>query len=150
MKILLLNKMIFGSICVIICLLVIIYYLCYQNEFIIQSSNIHGKGLFSKKSYKKGDIIIQNLFPYKPDNRIIKHPIDVQDFNQIIMKEGLYINHCSKKYNTTLITKDYKTFQLIALKKIKSYEEILVNYDRVNKHIPFIADSSIIKNSTHC
>ena len=142
--------MMFVTIGIIICLLFIIYYLCQQNEFLIQSSNIHGKGLFSKKSYKKGDIIIQNLFPYKPDNRIIKHPIDVQDFNKIIMKEGLYINHCSKKYNTTVITKDYKTFQLIALKSIKSYEELTANYDRVNKHIPFIADSSILTNPTHC
>lgn len=142
--------MMFVTIGIIICLLFIIYYLCQQNEFLIQSSNIHGKGLFSKKSYKKGDIIIHNLFPYKPDNRIIKHPIDVQDFNQIIIKEGLYINHCSKKYNTTVITKDYKTFQLIALKSIKPYEELTANYDRVNKHIPFIADSSILTNPIQC
>ena len=135
---------------IIICLLFIIYYLCKQNEFLIQSSNIHGKGLFSTKSYKKGDIIIKNLFPYKSINRIIKHPIDVPDFNQMIIKEGLYINHCSKKYNTTVVTKDYKTFQLIALKSIKPYEELTANYDRVNKHIPFIADSSILTNPTHC
>lgn len=140
----------FITIGIIICLLFIIYYLCQQNEFLIQSSNIHGKGLFSKKSYKKGDIIIQHLFPYKPANRIIKHPIDDQDFNKIIMKEGLYINHCSKKYNTTIITKDYKTFQLIALKSIQPYEELTSNYDRVNKHIPFIANSSILTNPTHC
>lgn len=142
--------MMFITIGIIICLLFIIYYLCHQNEFIIQSSNIHGEGLFSSKSYKKGEIIIQNLFPYKSDNRVIKYAIDVQDFNQIIMKEGLYINHCSKKYNTTVVTKDYKTFQLIALRSIKPYEELTANYDRVHKHIPFIADSSIIKNPTHC
>ncbi len=128
---------------IIICLIIIVYYLFMKQEFVIHQSKIHGKGLFATKSYQKGDIIIANLFPYKDIKRKIKHVGDVSDFNDIIIHEGKYINHCSKKYNSTIRTNDYRLFSLIATKDIQKKEEITANYDIINKNIPFIANSSV-------
>ena len=131
-------------------LVYLIYRLCSQDEFIIRDSKIQGKGLFTTRSYKRGEVLIPNLFPYKDSQRILHGAHDVPDFNQVIMNEGLYINHCFKNINATLITKDYKTFPLIALKNIQKNEEIIVNYDDVNKRIPFIASSTIIQKPNYC
>ena len=131
-------------------LVYLIYRLCSRDEFVIRDSKIQGKGLFTKRSYKRGEILIPNLFPYKDSERILRGANDAPDFNQVIMNEGLYINHCFKNINATLITKDYKTFPLIALKNIQKNEEIRVNYDDVNKRIPFIASSTIIQKPNYC
>lgn len=131
-------------------LVYLMYRLCSQDEFIIRDSKIQGKGLFTTRSYKRGEIMIPNLFPYKDSQRILRGAHDVPDFNQVIMNEGLYINHCFKNINATLITRDYKTFPLIALKDIQKNEEIRVNYDDVNKRIPFIASSTIIQKPNYC
>ena len=54
---------------IVICLIIIVYYLYIKQEFTIHRSKIHGKGLFASKSYQKGDVIIANLFPYKDTKR---------------------------------------------------------------------------------
>ena len=131
--------------------MILCYYWFIKTEFIIQPSNIHGNGLFSTRSYKKGDIIIDDLFPNKNKQRKIKYVTDVPDFDDIIILEGKYINHCSKNFNSTLVTKDYKRFYLIATKNIPKNKEITANYDKIHKRIPFIANSNITHNNHfHC
>ena len=102
----------------------------------IGKSPIHGNGVFANRDFEKGEIIVHDIFPHKPKGVRFYDNVSLDMFNKSLSIEGKYINHCSKKYNTTLITKDYKTFQLIALKPIKPYEELTANYDRINKHIP--------------
>lgn len=136
---------------IVICLIIIVYYLYIKQEFTIHRSKIHGKGLFASKSYQKGDVIIANLFPYKDTKRKIKYVGDAPDFNDIIIHEGKYINHCSKKFNSIVDTNDYRLFSLIATKNIQPKEEITANYDIINQRIPFIADSSVTtKNHFRC
>ena len=108
----------------------------------IKKSKINGNGLFSPKDYKKGDIIISNLFPKKDDNVSIFNPIETKIFNYYIINEGKYINHCSVNYNTDIVSKDHKRYQLIAIKDIKKDEELTNNYDLINKKFPFIGRSN--------
>lgn len=150
-KIIVINIMYGCFILGVIIILYVIYYLFIRREFLIKPSKIHGKGVFSKKEYKKEDVLIKNLFPFKHPDRILIHTEDVPDFHEIIILEGKYLNHCSKNYNSLLFTDDYKIFRLEAIKDIKIGEEIITNYDVVNKHIPFIANSKITeKNHYKC
>ena len=55
--------------------------------------------------------------------------------------EGAKINHCSRKYNSKIISDDYSIYRLVATRNIKKGEEITVNYDHTNKLYPFIAGS---------
>ena len=107
----------------------------------IKKSKIHGDGLFAPKDYKKGDIIIENLFPKKDDNVSIFNPIEKKIFDYYIINEGKFINHCSVNYNTDLVSKDHKLYQFIADKDIQKDEELFLNYDLLNKKFPFIARS---------
>ena len=125
-------------------LIFILFIFCYARSYFrpyfISKSSIHGYGLFSNKSYKKGDIIINDLFPYNYNrNRLTK--LGEATFNKYILKEGKYINHCNSKANSDLITNDNIYFKLIALKDIKKDEEILADDDIIHKKIPFIAKS---------
>ena len=104
----------------------------------IKPSKIHNQGLFANTYFKKGDIIIPNIFPNKPKNIVFYDILSDNIFNSSIIKEGKYINHCSKNYNSTIITNDYHVFPLIATKNIKKNTEITANYNHINKRIPFI------------
>lgn len=121
-------------------LFIFCYIRSYFKPYFISKSSIHGYGLFSNKSYKKGDIIIKDLFPYN-FNRNILTKLDKDTFNKYILKEGKYINHCKLKANSDLITNDNIYFKLIALKDIEKGEEILANYNIIHKKIPFISKS---------
>ena len=57
------------------------------------------------------------------------------------MNEGKYINHCTTKYNTDLITNDNIYFKLIAIEDIPKNKEIVANYDTINNKFPFIDNS---------
>ena len=107
----------------------------------IHKSKIDGYGLFSGKSYSRGEIIIDNLFPNKERDEIIYNPIKTENFRKYILNEGLYINHCLSNHNVTIASKDYKTFPLIATKDIKKHEELTSNYNEVHKKFPIIAGS---------
>jgi hypothetical protein len=124
-------------------LILLFLYLCYhyKNNTYIKSSTIHGDGLFANKNFKKNDIIINNIFPYKESNKKLYNIISSDKFNNYIIKEGKYINHCSNNYNTIIYTDDYIIYQLIAIKDINENEEILCNYNITNKNYPFIAKS---------
>ena len=118
----------------------IIYRLCLGKQIIILESKINGKGVHANQSFKKGDIIIHDMFPYKHKNRILNHP-PVKDFYEISLHEVKYINHCSRNYNSAIISKDNQLFQLIATKNIQSGQEITANYGKTNQIFPFIASS---------
>ena len=50
-------------VCLMISLLIIYFFL--PNKPYVSKSKVHGDGLFAGKNYKKGDIILKELFPYK-------------------------------------------------------------------------------------
>ena len=126
------------SVCLVILLLVTHFY--PEKELIIKQSPINGYGLFANRSFRKGDIIIQDLFPHKEKQRVLRNPPTL-DFHQIISYEGRYINHCSTNYNSTVISKKNQLFKLIATKNIHSGQEITANYETVSRRYPFIASS---------
>ena len=124
-----------------ITILTIDYFITNNQKTYISYSKIHGDGLFASKDFKKGDIIIDDLFKNKPKNEILYGPISYNKFQNYINVEGRYINHCSKSINSTMISKDKKLYQLKATKNIKKDEEITANYNSINKKFPFIAKS---------
>ena len=130
-------------ICLIVILIIIICSLIKSDGLYISKSTIDGLGLFAGKDYKTGNIIIPNIFHNKPNDKIINNiRISKSKFDEYIIEEGKYINHCSVQYNSDVITKDKKIYKLIAIKDIKEGEEITANYDRVHFSYPFIAKSS--------
>ena len=107
----------------------------------ISKSSINGEGLFSNKNFKKDDIILDNIFPYKDSTEILYNPISKSIFNNYISKEGTKINHCSTLDNSYIYTDDYKIYKLLALKDISNNVEITCNYDNEHTRYPFIAGS---------
>lgn len=124
-----------------ITILTIDYFITNNQKTYISYSKIHGNGLFASKDFKKGEIIIDDLFKNKPKNEILYEPISYNKFQNYINVEGRYINHCSKNMNSTMISKDKKLYQLKATKNIKKDEEITANYNNINKKFPFIGKS---------
>ena len=116
------------------------FILNYNKSYYIKKSDVNGLGLFSNKDYKKNDIIIYDLFPYNNERNIIKK-LSKKDFDDYIIYEGKYINHCSRGYNTDIITDDNIYFKLIAIKDIPKDKEIVANYDLINRKFPFIGKS---------
>ena len=72
---------------------------------------------------------------------MLYNPIPKRKFNQYILKEGKYINHCQHNKNVSLKTNDYKYFPLVADKNIKKHEEIFADYNKIHIHFPFIASA---------
>ena len=120
---------------------IIIIEYCLPKKTFIKRSNINGNGLFASKNYKIGDIILDNIFPNKPNEQILFNPISLNDFNQYISKEGLHVNHCSNKFNSVMHTEDYKKYILVATSDISRGQEITANYDMIHKKFPFIDGS---------
>jgi hypothetical protein len=115
-------------------------YIIKKNTY-VKTSKIEGVGLFAHKNFKKGDVVLCEIFPNKPENKILFNPISSYDFNKYISYEGKNINHCSNNFNTDIYINNYKEFKLIAIKDIKTDEEIIANYDIIHKKLPFIAPS---------
>ena len=107
----------------------------FNKDFTIKESKIHNLGLFANKDFKENDIMIKDLFPYVKENKTIRN-----NFNEVIIKEGKYINHCQKSANSNIKMKNGKYF-LICIKDIKQGEEIYADYDIINKNFNFIAPS---------
>lgn len=131
----------FTKILLILLIVIVGVYFFLPNKPYIGRSNVHGNGLFAGKKYKKGDIIFEDLFPYYEKDKILFNPIPTKNFNKYILEEGKYINHCSLKKNTDILTNDYKTFAVVAMKDIKKHEELTVDYNLLYKHYPFITPS---------
>ena len=109
---------------------------CFKKKFTIKKSNIHNQGLFANKNFKKNDILIDNLFPY-----ISKTKNPKKYFDEVIIKEGKFINHCKNSSNTDVIFKDNK-YSLISTKDINKNDEILCDYDIIHNKFNFIAGSN--------
>ena len=125
---------------IILLLFIILLFINFNKSYYIKKSDINGLGLFSNKDYRKNDIIIDDLFPYNNERNIIKK-LTKKDFDDYIIYEGKYINHCSRGYNTDIITNDNIYFKLIATKDISKDKEIIANYDLIHSKFPFIAKS---------
>ena len=126
---------------ILIILIILIGWATKKSDLYISKSSINNLGLFAGKDYKKGDVIIKNLFPNKTDNKILFNNIRTIDFEKFIIKEGKYINHCSMEYNSDVTTKDKKIYKVIAIKDIYKGEEITSNYDKIHMSYPFIGKS---------
>ena len=125
---------------ILLLLMVVIgMYLFLPKKPYIAKSNIHGKGLFAGKKYKKHDVIIENLFPYKDSSIMLFNPITKEKFHSYIIDEGTYINHWSLNKNIDIISDDYKHFKVIAVRDIEKHEELFADYNILHKHFPFIA-----------
>ena len=113
----------------------------YKLSLYIGRSDIHGSGLFSVPPIKKGEVILDDIFPHKIGDLELQKDINDIYFNEFISREGANVNHCSNRYNADVYTKDNKKYSLIAIKDIFMNEEITANYDIVHKKYPFIAGS---------
>mgnify|MGYP001182841524 CR=1 FL=1 len=124
------------------------YLITNNQKTYISHSKIHGNGLFASKNYKKGDILIDDLFKNKPKNEKLYNPISYDKFQKYINIEGRYINHCNKQINSEVVSKDKKLYKLIATKNIKKDDEITADYNKINKKFQFIAKEE--KNYVQC
>ena len=124
-------------ICLVIILLLIYFFL--PNKPYISRSKVHGNGLFAGRNYKKGEVIFDDLFPYKEKDEMLFNPIGKIKFQEYIIEEGTLINHCSVSKNTDIQTNNYRSFPLIAIKDIQKHDELFADYNIINKHYPFIA-----------
>ena len=62
--------------------------------------------------------------------------------NSYNLSQQINIGFASKlKKNTDILTNDYKTFAVVAMKDIKKHEELTVDYNLLYKHYPFITPS---------
>tara|TARA_B100002019_G_scaffold194935_1_gene168789 strand:+ start:360 stop:791 length:432 start_codon:yes stop_codon:yes gene_type:complete len=132
-----------GNLLLLVVLIAIIYLISYKNKKSSQvgDSSIQGKGLLATKDIKDKDVILANVFENKPDNIILYKNVSYNNFMRYLSVEGAKINHCSRNYNSKIITDDYSIYRLVATRNIKKGEEITVNYDHTNKLYPFIAGS---------
>ena len=131
----------------IIFIIFLILYLHFINikglnkDFTIKKSKIHNFGLFANKDFKKNDIMIKDLFPYVNKNKSIEN-----NFNEVIIKEGRYINHCKNNANSDVKMKNNK-YKVICKKNIKNGEEIYSDYDKIhNKYSVIGGSKSYYKN----
>ena len=120
----------------------ILFYCSFSKTFFISKSKIQGEGLFANKNFKKNEIIIDDLFPYNKNRKVLKE-MDKNTFDDYIIREGKYINHCETKANSDVISDDNIYLQLIAIKDIQKGQEIISNYDTIHQKFPFIAKSKL-------
>ena len=120
-------------------MVVIGMYLFLPGKPYLSKSKVHGQGLIAGKNYKKHEVIFENLFPYKDNSSMLFNPITKETFDNYILNEGKYINHCSLNKNIDVLSDDYRVFRVIAKTDIKKHDELFADYNLVHKHFPFIA-----------
>ena len=131
---------------IVISLLTVYLFLRYLHHksysTFIGKSTIHGNGVFANRDFEKGEIIVHDIFPHKPKGVRFYDNVSLDMFNKSIGIEGKNVNHCSKNFNSDLVTNDYQIYKLIAIKKIKEGTEITADYNRVHVNYPFIRKPS--------
>lgn len=132
----------------VILLLIIFVIEYYKLSLYIGKSDIHGSGLFTVLPIKKGEVILDDIFPHKIGDLELQKDINDRYFDEFISREGANVNHCSNRYNADVYSKDNKKYSLIAIKDIFINEEITANYDIVHNKYSFIAGSK--KGYTDC
>ena len=133
---------------VIFVFLLIFFVEYYKLSLYIGKSDIHGSGLFTVLPIKKGEVILDDIFPHKIGDLELQKEVNDRYFDEFISREGANINHCSNQYNADVYTKDNKKYSLIAIKDIFLNEEITANYDIVHNKYSFIAGSK--EGYTNC
>lgn len=114
----------------------------------VSESRIQGDGLFANQRFKQGDIILDDIFPYRTPDMILRDKVPPTVFQDIISYEGSKINHCSTQMNSTVVSDDFRKLQLVATQDILPDDEITANYNTVHKQFPFIAKAG--KSYTSC
>jgi hypothetical protein len=105
----------------------------------IRDSKLTGeKGLFSTKSYEKGEIIY--ILSGEIFDKPTRETIHIGNNQHIYDKNGIYINH---SFNPNIVVRGK---QLIALCDINIDEEILFNYNdtEINMANPFYVDNILV------
>ena len=105
--------------------------------FEIKNSPIQGKGVFAKDNIAKGKIIVNDLFPHRPEGITMSRSMGAKLFNQSICHVGKFFNHCSMSANCDVIEVN-GVHKMIATRNIKKGEEITANYNIINNKFPFI------------
>ena len=109
----------------------------------IKDSQITGeKGLFSTKTYKKGEIIY--ILSGEIFDKPTRETIHIGNNQHIYDKYGIYINH---SFHPNIVVKGT---HLIALYDINIGEEILFNYNdtEINMANPFYVDNVLVCGHT--
>jgi len=106
--------------------------------FEIKNSPIQGKGVFAKDNIAKGKIIVNDLFPHRPEGITMSRSMGAKLFNQSICHVGKFFNHCSMSANCDVIFGENGVHKMIATRNIKKGEEITANYNIINNKFPFI------------
>ncbi len=93
--------------------------------FYVEDSEIHGKGLFARKDIKKGTYLGEYMGPETTDNGM--HVLWTEDENGgWIGRDGKnalrYLNHNTKP------CAEFDDYELYAVKTIKQYQEITIDY----------------------
>ncbi len=112
-----------------------------MNDVIVKNSDVHGKGLFANKDFKKGEMVLnwnkENKYLSKKD--VENLPLSLKPFvavfnNQylLIAEPERYMNHSCNP--NTEISEDGSDF---ALRDIKRGEEITGSYTRVGALMGF-------------
>ena len=96
----------------------------------VKKSKIHGKGVFAKRDFKKGEVIKWN--PTKLTPKEEKNLTEEQKENTVSNKKGYYLMNAPEKFmnhscasNTIM---DVENLQDIVIKDIKKGEEITSSY----------------------
>ena len=70
----------FTRLIILLLLILIGMYFFLPNKPYLSRSKIHGDGLFAGKSYQKGEIIFEDLFPYKERSQMLFNPIQKEKY----------------------------------------------------------------------
>ena len=105
----------------------------FDNVFVKRSNN--GKGLFTKKEFRKEAIIFKVKGILIPESKMFNYPLKIRnnffmmDKNNYLYpkgKEGEFINHsCNPNCG---IKKNKKNLFIFAIKNIKKGNELLIDY----------------------
>ena len=118
---------------IVITLFIFFIFICNLNEtktvenfvnYYISKSNIHGRGVFANKNFKKDEKI--NIVFYEVTNKDSKIA-DITAF-------GKMINHCENN-NNTYLKKEGNTFYLVAKKNINKGDEFTIDYNNTPDYI---------------
>lgn len=109
----------------------------------VKQSPIEGVGLFSKKKFKKGDIIHTDIALYLPDmtcsnNTLESYVIqsDLDYYSLIAMGPTSFLNDAGDESNVYLVEdleehKTHTTLSIVADRDIQHEEELTLDYDNV-------------------
>lgn len=106
-----------------------------NDKYLIKKSETNMFGLFATKNYQEGEIVLR--LKGEIVKKSTKTSIRIGNEQHIEDKYGAFVNHCCKEHGPTTKVEECK---LIAIKNIKTGEEITFDYTRTERNLnnPFI------------